>query len=211
VGDLTARRQETDVRRIGAILGSAAFFVLGPGLVAGWLPWRLTAWRVGAIPHYAVPVRVLGTAVAGAGVAVLVHAFSRFVREGAGTPAPVAPPNRLVVGGLYRYVRNPMYVAVLAIILGQAIALPSLLLVVYAGIVSAAVATFVLGYEEPHLTRLFGADYEPYLRAVPRWWPRRRPWHSGASQREVSPATGRASRCRVGRLTGSRPSRRRFG
>jgi protein-S-isoprenylcysteine O-methyltransferase Ste14 len=165
--------------RIRATAGSVGFFVLAPGIVAGWIPWRLTGWNVATVPPLVVPVRVLGIALVAIGAAVLVHAFSRFVREGAGTPAPVAPPAHLVIGGLYRYVRNPMYVAVLAIILGQAMALPSLTLLAYAAIVFLAVAAFVVGYEEPHLRRQFGTEYESYRSAVPRWWPRRTPWRPG--------------------------------
>ena len=106
-------------------------------------------------------------------------AFVRFVVEGFGTPAPVAAPERLVVGGVYRYVRNPMYVAVLAAIVGQSLLLGRLGLLLYAGVVWVAVAAFVRFYEEPTLTRRFGADYEAYRRAVPAWWPRLRPWEPG--------------------------------
>jgi protein-S-isoprenylcysteine O-methyltransferase Ste14 len=100
----------------------------------------------------------------------------RFVVEGAGTPAPVAPPGQLVVGGLYRYVRNPMYLAVVATIAGQALALAQPALLGYAVAVGAAMAAFVHGYEEPTLSRQFGEQYQAYRRAVPAWWPRRRPW-----------------------------------
>jgi protein-S-isoprenylcysteine O-methyltransferase Ste14 len=96
--------------------------------------------------------------------------------EGFGTPAPVAAPERLVVGGVYRYVRNPMYVAVLAAIFGQALLLGQLGLLLYAAAVWLITAAFVRFYEEPTLTRRFGADYEAYRRAVPAWWPRLRPW-----------------------------------
>jgi protein-S-isoprenylcysteine O-methyltransferase Ste14 len=96
--------------------------------------------------------------------------------EGFGTPAPVAAPERLVVGGVYRYVRNPMYVAVLAAIVGQALLLGRLGLLLYAGGACLVVAAFVRWYEEPTLTRRFGADYEAYQRAVPAWLPRLRPW-----------------------------------
>jgi protein-S-isoprenylcysteine O-methyltransferase Ste14 len=106
-----------------------------------------------------------------AGGAVLVQAFARFVREGAGTPAPVAPTERLVVGGLYRYVRNPMYLAVAATILGQALILGSRLLFGYAALFLAVVATFVRLYEEPTLLRRYGAEYEAYRAAVPAWVP----------------------------------------
>ncbi len=110
-----------------------------------------------------------------AGLLVLVHAFVRFVLEGTGTPAPVAPTERLVVGGLYRYVRNPMYLAVAGIIVGQALVLGQLALLLYAGAFLAVTAMFVRGYEEPTLARRYGAQYERYRRAVPGWWPRRPP------------------------------------
>ncbi|HEY3140422.1 MAG TPA: isoprenylcysteine carboxylmethyltransferase family protein, partial [Acidimicrobiales bacterium] len=109
-------------------------------------------------------------------IAVLLHAFVRFVVEGVGTPAPVAPTEHLVVGGLYRYVRNPMYLAVLAAILGQALVLGRLVLVPYAAVVAAAFVAFVRGYEEPTLAWQFGDRYQAYRAAVPGWWPRRHPW-----------------------------------
>jgi protein-S-isoprenylcysteine O-methyltransferase Ste14 len=121
---------------------------------------------------------VLGWVLVAAGVVVVLQAFARFVHEGLGTPAPVAPTERLVVGGLYRYVRNPMYLAVAATIVGQALVLGQPLLLLYAGAFLVTVAAFVHWYEEPTLRRQFGADYEAYLRAVPGWWPRRTPWNS---------------------------------
>jgi protein-S-isoprenylcysteine O-methyltransferase Ste14 len=98
------------------------------------------------------------------------------VLEGLGTPAPVASPERLVVGGLYRYVRNPMYLAVLLTIVGEALVLLQPVLLVYAAVVGVAMASFVYGYEEPTLSARFGAEYDAYRRAVPAWWPRLRPW-----------------------------------
>src|SRR4051794_8743497 len=103
-----------------AAAGSSLFFALAPGVVAGVVPWWLTGWD--AEPVW-LPVRVLGVLVLIAGAAVLVHAFARFVAEGVGTPAPVAPTQHLVVGGLYRWVRNPMYIAVVASVAGQALLL----------------------------------------------------------------------------------------
>jgi protein-S-isoprenylcysteine O-methyltransferase Ste14 len=110
------------------------------------------------------------------GAAVLLHAFARFVMEGAGTPAPVAPTERLVVGGLYRHVRNPMYLAVTATIVGQALLLGQSLLFAYAALFLASTMAFVTLYEEPTLRRQFGAQYDAYRSAVPGWWPRLRPW-----------------------------------
>jgi protein-S-isoprenylcysteine O-methyltransferase Ste14 len=169
------------VRKPIATAGTAFFFVLAPGVVAGLLPWWLTGWRVRhpQPPWVWAPLRVAGGVLIAAGVAVLVPAFVRFVAEGAGTPAPVAPTQHLVVGGLYRYVRNPMYLAVVATIVGQALVLGQPALLGYAAAAGAAMAAFVHGYEEPTLHRQFGAQYQAYRRAVPAWWPRRRPWQPG--------------------------------
>src|ERR671932_1163027 len=102
------------MRRSTAAVGSALFFLLAPGVVVGLVPWALTRWQVSEPVPYWAPARVLGGVVLVAGLIALVQAFVRFVVEGLGTPAPVAAPVRLVVGGTDRHVRNPMYVAVLA-------------------------------------------------------------------------------------------------
>jgi protein-S-isoprenylcysteine O-methyltransferase Ste14 len=162
--------------RVRAAVGSAVFFALAPGVVAGVVPWWLTGWRARALPAWWLPLRVAGVVLLVAGAGVLVQAFARFVAEGLGTPAPVAPTRELVVGGLYRYVRNPMYLAVLATIVGQALILGRLVLLPYAAVVAAAFVAFVHWYEEPTLTRQFGDRYQAYRRAVPGWWPRRHPW-----------------------------------
>jgi protein-S-isoprenylcysteine O-methyltransferase Ste14 len=158
------------VRRPTAVAGSALFFALAPGVVAGLIPWWLSGWDVRA--DWWAPVRVLGAAMVVVGAAALVSAFVRFVAEGLGTPAPVAPTEKLVVGGVYRYVRNPMYVAVVATIVGQALWLGRPGLLAYAAVAWAAMASFVLLHEEPALARRYGAQYEEYRRAVPAWWPR---------------------------------------
>src|SRR5213078_1189914 len=164
------------MNRPTAAVGSVLFFAVAPGVVAGLVPWWLTRWQVrGALTHWA-PVRVGGLILLILGAIVLVQAFARFVAEGVGTPAPVAPTRELVVGGLYRYVRNPMYLAVLAAILGQALVLGRLVLVPYAAVVAAAFVAFVRGYEEPTLAWQFGDRYQAYRAAVPGWWPRRHPW-----------------------------------
>ena len=166
------------VRKAKAAAGSLVFLAAAPGVVAGLVPWWLTAWeKKEPLPGWAL-VRILGWVLVAAGVVVVLQAFARFVHEGLGTPAPVAPTERLVVGGIYRYVRNPMYLAVAATIVGQALVLGQPLLLLYAGAFLLTVAAFVHWYEEPTLCRQFGADYETYLRAVPGWWPRRTPWNS---------------------------------
>jgi protein-S-isoprenylcysteine O-methyltransferase Ste14 len=164
------------LRRPIAAVGSAVFFLVGPGIVVGLTPWLLTDWQVREPLPYWVPMRVLGVVLLVAGLIVLIQAFVRFVVEGLGTPVPVAAPERLVVGGVYRYVRNPMYVAILAAIVGQALLLGRLGLMLYAAAIWLIAAAFVRWYEEPALTRRFGTGYEAYRRAVPAWWPRLRPW-----------------------------------
>ncbi len=161
------------MRRSAAALGSAAFLVLAPGTMAGLVPFLLTGWMT---HHPPLVVFVLGALLLAAGGAVLVHAFARFVTEGVGTPAPAAPPERLVVGGLYRHVRNPMYLAVTATIVGQALLLGQYWLLAYAALFLATTMAFVTLYEEPTLRRQFGEQYEAYRSAVPGWWPRRHPW-----------------------------------
>jgi len=160
------------MRQARAAAGTAVFLVVVPGTVAGLVPWWLTDWRAG--PAYALPVRVGGIILAAFGATVLLHAFTRFVIDGRGTPAPTAPTEQLVVSGLYRYVRNPMYLAVLAIISGQALQLGRPVLFAYAAAVAATVAAFVHWYEEPTLTRRYGAAYHHYRQTVPAWFPRLR-------------------------------------
>ncbi|MCC6982197.1 MAG: isoprenylcysteine carboxylmethyltransferase family protein [Bauldia sp.] len=169
------------MRRSAAAAGSALFFGLAPGVVAGIIPRAITGWRFAGGGPYAIgwigaPLRVAGALLTATGFAVLVHAFVRFVVEGLGTPAPVAPTDRLVVGGIYAHIRNPMYAAVIAAILGQALLFGSLALLVWAIVAGTAMVLFAKGYEEPTLQRQFGPAYEAYRRAVPGWWPRLRPW-----------------------------------
>src|SRR5687768_3652625 len=91
--------------RLKATIGSIVFLVVAPGVMAGLIPYWLTGWEpAGSVPSWQV---IAGAALVMTGVAVLLHAFARFVLEGVGTPAPIAPTQQLVVGGLYRYVRNP--------------------------------------------------------------------------------------------------------
>ena len=138
-------------------------------------------------------LRAAGMLMIVAGAGVLVHAFARFVVDGKGTPAPVAPTEHLVLSGLYRYVRNPMYLAVGATIIGQSALLAQPGLLFYAAAFFAAVAAFVYGYEQPTLAARFGAQYDAYREAVPAWRPRMKPW-TGLGATEPH-----ARRARVGR------------
>ncbi len=153
-------------------IGTAIFFVLAPGTVAGLLPYAITRWHVAPMPPAYLPVRILGGLLIAAGLVLIVENFARFALEGRGTPAPPMPTEKLVVRGAYRYVRNPMYVAVIAIILGQVLLFASWPLLIYAAVIGLAFHLFVVFYEEPTLARTYGEEYEQYRSAVPRWIPR---------------------------------------
>ena len=154
------------------VLGAVLFFVLAPGTVAGVIPYLLTRWEFHHWHAWTIPARMAGAVLIVSGVAALIECFRRFVTEGQGTPAPVASPTTLVVRGLYRHVRNPMYVAVVIIVIGQALLFGRFILLGYAATVWLLFTAFVVLYEEPKLARTFGVSYARYRAAVPRWVPR---------------------------------------
>jgi len=160
------------MRKLLALLGSLVFLVIAPGTLAGLLPWWITGWRAAEAP---LALQMVGALLLMTGAGVLLESFARFALHGEGTPAPVAPTRRLVVTGLYRFVRNPMYLAVLALIVGQALLLGRWELSAYGAIVALGFHLFVLGYEEPTLRRRYGAEYDAFTAATPRWIPRLRP------------------------------------
>jgi protein-S-isoprenylcysteine O-methyltransferase Ste14 len=166
----------TDPRPWWAIIGSLVFFVLAPGTIVGLVPFWLTGWHVGP-PLFGLPgLQAAGVILLLLGLASLVESFMRFATIGLGTPAPVAPPTRLVVSGQYSYVRNPIYVAILVMLVGQSTILGSTVLLQYALLVWGFFHAWVLIYEEPTLATQFGPSYEAYRQNVRRWWPRVRPW-----------------------------------
>jgi protein-S-isoprenylcysteine O-methyltransferase Ste14 len=172
-----ARRVVTVARLMTAAVGSAVFFVVAPGVVAGLVPWLISGWDVRwTMSVFAIAVMAFGCAILAVAVLVLVRNFARFVVEGRGTPSPVLQTERLVVGGDYRFVRNPMYLGVISAILGQAMIFGSLALLAYALAVWAMMATFVRWYEEPLLLNRYGEEYQRYQRGVRAWVPRLRPW-----------------------------------
>jgi protein-S-isoprenylcysteine O-methyltransferase Ste14 len=158
------------------VAGTAVFFLLMPLQVAVTVPWMLSRWRLRPPPLGWAGFRALGAVLIAAGVPVLLAAIVRFVRQGRGIPTPVLPARHLVVTGLYRYVRNPMYVAVVCVIVGQALLFASGPVLRYALVVAAGFHLFVLLHEEPSLRSRFGAEYEAYCRGVRRWRPRLTPW-----------------------------------
>ncbi len=165
-------------QRTLAVLGSAVFFVVAPCTLAGLVPWSITHWQLQPPFLGTELTRGLGAIMVLAGVPGLVDAFARFALQGLGTPAPIAPTRNLVVTGLYRHVRNPIYIAVVAIILGQGVLMGDARLIVYGAMLWVSFHLFVLVYEEPTLEQTFGGEYEAYRAGIPRWIPRRTPWQA---------------------------------
>jgi protein-S-isoprenylcysteine O-methyltransferase Ste14 len=149
-------------------------------MVAGGVPWWISRWRLQSPLLGFAAFRVAGALLIVAGIPVLLGSFARFALQGLGTPAPAFPTRRLVVTGLYRYVRNPMYVGVLSVIFGQGLLLGSVRVLEYGILIWVAFYLFVLGYEEPTLRRTYGAEYETFCRNVSRWIPRLKPWQDDA-------------------------------
>lgn len=150
-----------------AILWSLVFV----GIFIFWIPalnlqmWKGYVWRF-------EPRTVLGLLIASAGVSLMIACIVQFVRHGEGTPAPMDSPQHLVVRGPYRYVRNPMYLGGLLVLLGQIVLRPSWELLMYSALWFGAMAVLVVTYEEPTLHVRFGDAYADYRDAVPRWIPR---------------------------------------
>lgn len=152
----------------------AIFTVLVPGTFAVCVPYLIVTSR-GQAPDPG-PWAYLAAAGIVAGAAVYLRCAWDFAVGGQGTPAPIDAPRRLVVRGLYRFVRNPMYVGVVTLLVCEAALFRSLFLLAYAACLAAGFHLFVLLYEEPVLRKKFGEEYAAYCRAVPRWLPRLRPW-----------------------------------
>jgi len=148
---------------------SLLFLIAAPGMVAGYIPLALLRrgpqFETGILAYLAFPLWAIGGM-------ILLWSFWNFLVQGRGTPAPIDAPKELVATGFYRYVRNPMYVGVLLMLLGHFLWFQFAWLIVYAAIVFLSFHLFITLYEEPTLKRNFGASYEEYLRRVPRWIPR---------------------------------------
>ncbi len=163
------------MRKSVAGIISAAWFLLAGGVGAILAPWWLTGWQLQhPLPGWPV-AEVAGVLLIVAGLFAAVHVFVQFVRA-SGTPMPGAMTGRLVVSGLNAHVRNPIYLAVMTIFVGQALLFGQLSMLIYTSVVGLGTAAFVRWYEEPALTARFGADYEAYRREVPAWRPRLHPW-----------------------------------
>jgi protein-S-isoprenylcysteine O-methyltransferase Ste14 len=152
-------------------LRTLVFTVLVPGTVLGLVPFAILAGGIGT-SLWLGPVRWLGLLPLGLGLIIIVWCFVDFVRRGRGTPAPYDPPRQLVVSGLYRFVRNPQYVGVVLVAVGEASLAQSVVLLGYAALLAVGYHLFVRYYEEPTLSRKFGEAYSRYRMAIPRWLPR---------------------------------------
>jgi protein-S-isoprenylcysteine O-methyltransferase Ste14 len=154
---------------LGPILKTLLFTILVPGFVAGYVPYVLLGGKP-APSHDSLGW--FGGVLLVLGACVYFRCAWEFAVRGLGTPAPIAPTKFLVVGGLHRYVRNPMYIGVALVILGQAALFRAPHLAEYAALMLLIAHLFVIFYEEPTLRRQFGESYEEYRRTVPRWIPR---------------------------------------
>ena len=164
--------QLTARSRLRSVTGSLGFVLLGgPTIVAGLVPWLITRWHAEDQP---LGLRILGGVVFAIGAALVLETTARFAVQGRGTPAPWAPPERFVERGSYRFVRSPMYLGVLALIVGQALLLGREILFAWAVAAWLIFQLFLVLEEEPGLRRRFGAHYEGYSRRVGRWFPRLR-------------------------------------
>jgi protein-S-isoprenylcysteine O-methyltransferase Ste14 len=156
-------------RALWPLINTVLFTIVVPGTVAVLVP----VWLAGGFrwPRNGA-VTCFGTVVVVCGAAIYLRCAWEFAVHGLGTPAPIAPTKFLVTTALHRYVRNPMYIGVALVIIGQAVLFRSLHLFLYAAAMLSIAHIFVVFYEEPTLRRQFGESYEEYVRSVPRWIPK---------------------------------------
>lgn len=168
----------TVAQRTMAVLGSAVFFIVAPFTLAGLVPWWVTEWQFQPAFFGVELTRIFGGLLIAIGAPGVVDSFARFALKGLGTPAPIAPPQKLVVSGLYRFVRNPIYIAVVAVILGQALLFGESRLLWYGALLWLFFHVWVVALEEPSLEQTFGTEFERFRNNVPRWIPRITPWRA---------------------------------
>lgn len=169
---------EVPSRGVAPIVGTIAFLFVAPGFLGVLIPFLVTGWQMERPLLGFEPVRWVGGGLVFLGAAVLLEAFARFALQGRGTPAPIYPTEVLVVAGSYRYVRNPMYLAVTSLIAGQGLLLGRPALLAYGAAFALVTHLFILTYEEPTLRTAYGAQYDIYAANVRRWLPRIRPWRA---------------------------------
>ncbi len=164
--------EHNPVSALNSAIGTALAFPFGPGVIPVLIPWLITHWQAGAA--YPLAVRTVGMVLIVAGGILSVWTFVRFVTEGRGTPWPTDPPTsrKVMVGGPYRCVRNPLYVGFILAIVGQALWLSRPVLFIYTAALIIFLAAFVHFWEERTMAKRYGAEFEAYRKQVPGWWPR---------------------------------------
>ena len=184
---------------LSLVLRNLVFTVVVPGLGGAWLPWWLLTHGTRGTTSTPAPAAWAALPVIAAGAALYFWCAWNFATVGGGTPGPWDAPRRVVARGPYRWVRNPIYLAALLVVLGEAWLFTSPRLLVYAGVMAACFHLFVTGYEERTLARRFGPAYLEYRRAVPRWIPRkpRPPHQAGQTPYPAGGATTGAGKSRV--------------
>lgn len=152
-------------------LKTLIFTILVPGTLAVAIPQVLARWRpLPELPVRDRPASIAGTISLIAGMALYLHTVIQFGSEGDGTPSPTDEPDELVTGGIYAYSRNPMYIGVLLVIIGQALRQRSVSVCWWAAGMWIGFHNRVIGFEEPHLMEKHGEEYEQYCEEVPRWF-----------------------------------------
>jgi protein-S-isoprenylcysteine O-methyltransferase Ste14 len=162
---------------LSLLIRNTVFTVVVPGLGGVWVP----AWLLTRDGGAATPVAWEAVPVIAAGAVLYLWCAWNFAAVGRGTPGPWDAPRRVVAHGPYRWVRNPIYLAALLVVLGEAGLFGSLRLLAYAGVLAVCFHLFVAGYEESALRRRFGDAYLAYRHAVPRWIPRRSSYEGGTT------------------------------
>jgi protein-S-isoprenylcysteine O-methyltransferase Ste14 len=166
---------------LGLVLRNVVFTVVVPGLGGAWLPWWLLTHGTRGTTSTPAPAAWAALPVIAAGAALYFWCAWNFAAVGGGTPGPWDAPRRVVARGPYRWVRNPIYLAALLVVLGEAWLFASPRLLAYAAVMAACFHLFVTGYEERTLARRFGPAYLEYRRAVPRWIPRKPAYPAGGA------------------------------
>jgi protein-S-isoprenylcysteine O-methyltransferase Ste14 len=155
---------------LSLILRNVLFTLLQPGIVAGFVPYLLVRNKLQSlVSHPFHFLQYVGIVIGFLGILIMTHCIIRFATDGQGTLSPADPTKRLVISGLYQYSRNPMYVGVMLILIGEAVFCQSLGLWVYCAVIFIAFQLFIVFWEEPRLTNDFGGEYEDYCRKVRRW------------------------------------------
>lgn len=143
--------------------------IIGPGSVIVLIPYLIISFFSPPDYYKIVRLQYIGIIPFLIGLVISLRCFYDFISVGKGTPVPIDPPKKLVIIGMYRFVRNPMYIGILFLLFGEAIFFKSFVLLGYTACVYCLFQIFIIGFEEPMLKTKFGKEYEDYCKIVPRW------------------------------------------